>query len=718
MSINHEVKGNLAKLLATENLVIEHKKVSTASFDVINRVLVLPIWDRASSTVYDLLVGHEVGHALYTPADDWRECLTQPIPPDYVNVIEDARIEKLMKRKYPGLARSFYNGYQELNKSDFFSIADEDVSAMSLIDRINLHFKVGAFALIPFSEDEKHFVEMTEEAETFADVILICEQIVSFLKDKYKEEPIEVSIDRQEIMQGQGGQSMSVDLDGDESSDEPQEKKEEGEQQQDDQEDLSSGKKGGGPIEEEVSKTQRSFDSELESLTEKNPNYHETDYVEIPEFNINRIIADNTMLREYLNKNFRIQQSNFGDDVFDQTDNYYRSYKKESSKEVNYLVKEFECKKSADAYARASTARTGVLDTKMLHTYKYNEDLFKKVSIIPDGKNHGLIFILDWSGSMCDYLLDTVKQLLNLVWFCRKVQIPFEVYAFTYEWNDRYADPDAEYDKEICEKKDGHILIHNRFSLMNLLTSKTNSKDFENDCLNLWRLAIRQNRKSYCRHSCPAGMDLSGTPLNESIIALHKIIPMFRDQQKLQKVNVVILTDGDGNGLQYSVDVRRKYGRDVDYLGRNTINDWNALRDRKTGHVYRNFKTDHRNGLTTVLLENLKHNYPYVNLIGFRILSGSEFSYLFRGVNELYRYGDDPRISTALKVWRKEHSYEFNDIGYDALYTLASSKLNQDTSFTVTEDASDAQIGKAFRDTMKTKRTSKKILSSFATLVS
>jgi len=720
MPINHEVKGNLAKLLATENLVIEHKKVATASFDVINRVLVLPIWDRASGTVYDLLVGHEVGHALYTPADDWRECLTQPIPPDYVNVIEDARIEKLMKRKYPGLARSFYNGYQELNKSDFFSIADEDMSAMSLIDRINLHFKVGAFALIPFSEDEKQFVEMTEVAETFADVLMICEQIVSFLKDKYKEEQIEVSVDREEIMQGHGGQSMSVDMDGDESSEEPQQKKEEGDSQIEADEDIATGKKAGGPSDEEVSKTQRSFDSELESLTDKNSHGHETDYVELPKFDINKIVADNTLLRNYINEQFNHQQAQIDKhvDLFAGTDTSYRNYKKESTKEVNYLVKEFECRKSADAYARASTARTGVLDTKMLHTYKYNEDLFKKVSIIPDGKNHGLIFILDWSGSMNDYLLDTVKQLLNLVWFCRKVQIPFEVYAFTYEWNDRYADPDAEWDREICEKKDGHIIIHNRFSLMNMLTSKTNSKDFENDCINLWRLAVRQDRKSYCRYSCPAGLDLSGTPLNESIIALHQIIPMFKNREQLQKVNVVILTDGDGNGLQYSVDVRRKYGRDVDYLGRNTVNDLTALRDRKTGHVYRNFDNGHRNGLTTILLENLKHNFPFVNLIGFRILSGSEFSYLFRGVNEIFRNGDDAKVAAAFKVWRKEHSYEFNDIGYDALYTLASSKLNQDTTFTVTEDASDAQIAKAFRDTMKTKRTSKKILSSFATLVS
>ena len=83
--INQEVKGTLAKLLATENLTVEHRKVTTACFDVDKRVLILPIWKSASNTVYDLLVGHEVGHALYTPNDPFGDCLlyTSPSPRDW-----------------------------------------------------------------------------------------------------------------------------------------------------------------------------------------------------------------------------------------------------------------------------------------------------------------------------------------------------------------------------------------------------------------------------------------------------------------------------------------------------------------------------------------------------------------------------------------------------------------------------------------------------------
>jgi hypothetical protein len=72
---------------------------------------------------------------------------------------------------------------------------------------------------------------------------------------------------------------------------------------------------------------------------------------------------------------------------FSIADEQYQKFKKSAQREVNYLVKEFECKKSADAYARATVSKTGVLDCTKLHTYKYNEDLFRKVSVLPDGQN-------------------------------------------------------------------------------------------------------------------------------------------------------------------------------------------------------------------------------------------------------------------------------------------------------------------------------------------
>ena len=107
MTVQHEIKSQLAKLLATEDLIVEHKQCQTAEFNVGTRVLTLPLWDKASNTVYDMLVGHEVGHALFTPDRDWFKEVQ--MPPQFVNIVEDVRIEKLMKRKYAGLAKSFFN---------------------------------------------------------------------------------------------------------------------------------------------------------------------------------------------------------------------------------------------------------------------------------------------------------------------------------------------------------------------------------------------------------------------------------------------------------------------------------------------------------------------------------------------------------------------------------------------------------------------------------
>jgi len=148
MTVQHEIKSQLAKLLATEDLIVEHKKVETAFFNVSSRVLTLPLWDKASNIVYDMLVGHEVGHALYTPDEEWWK--RYKVPPSFVNIIEDVRIEKLMKRRYAGLSKSFYYGYQELNDDNFFSIDPDNLEEMGFADRINLHFKIGNFVDVPF----------------------------------------------------------------------------------------------------------------------------------------------------------------------------------------------------------------------------------------------------------------------------------------------------------------------------------------------------------------------------------------------------------------------------------------------------------------------------------------------------------------------------------------------------------------------------------------
>ena len=548
--------------------------MSTASFDVVNRVLVLPLWDKASDVVYDLLVGHEVGHALYTPVENWMEKTSIPVPPDYINVVEDARVEKLMKRKYPGLAKTFYSGYNQLNDEDFFSIADEDVSKMSLIDRINLHFKIGAFSLMPFNEKENEFVGMISEAETFSDVITICELIVNYLRDQYQKE--DELTPEQSGEQGSSDSSSQSNMSSSSTSgfDSGDSEGVENSIEDGTPETIS----GGGGADETVSQTQRSFDEATEDLTGDYAS--ETEYVEIPELYMDNIIVGNEDLRGHINKSYTEMAVEYSD-RFDDVDQDYREYKKSAQKEVNYLVKEFECKKSADAYARASVSKTGVLDTKMLHTYKYNDDLFKKVSVIPDGKNHGLIFILDWSGSMYDYMLDTVKQLLNLCWFCRKVQIPFDVYAFTYDWSPYILNSELDELPAKCDRKDRTINIHKRFSLLNFLSSNTTGKEFENDCRNMFRLGASCDRKSCYYLHTPIGLELSGTPLNESIISLHKIIPAFKNANDLQKVNVVILTDGESAGIQYNVDVSRKYGRDVDYMGTGNVNYSTALRDRK-----------------------------------------------------------------------------------------------------------------------------------------
>lgn len=721
--ITQEIKGNLARLLATENLVVEHRNCPTASFDVDRRVLTLPNWDRASSVVYDMLVGHEVGHALFTPNEDWREAAD--CPKDFINVIEDARIEKLMKRKYPGLRKSFAGGYAELNSQDFFDIADENLTEFNLIDRINLHFKVGATALIPFVENEKVFVTRTEEAETFEEVLRIAVDVYEFSnKENQQEQDADVELPQDQTTQGGGSitQELSDDTEGSFSEDQLQEEDNSKSQQPDNNQQPEVPNEvpntGGGAESDQTSKTQGAFDRAAEKLTNRFGG--STYYVEIPDAVVLQdYVADWTEVHDWID-NQRNEYINGGDiklrsAEYDCVDNAYCEFRKQSQKEVNYLVKEFECRKSADAYARSGQSKTGVLDTAKLHTYKFNEDLFRKVTVLPDGKNHGLLFLLDWSGSMSRELFATVKQLLNLTAFCKKVHIPFEVYAFTSEYGcvrriksgkSEYVSNDEYFSSQNCIE--GKIFLQKgMFHMVNFISSRSNSKDYERQCLNLFREAYT-HQYLVC-YRATLGLGLSGTPLNEGIVMLNYILPEFRKQNDIQKVNVCILSDGESCHTSYG----RKYDddhRDISYIRPRRLDEHTCLRDRKTGRVYTNFSGWENN--TNTFIQQLRDRNPHVNVLGFRILPGSQLS------NFVISYGDISQYAEVQKQWKKEKSAIVpNPKSFTAIYAISNSSLDENTDFDVECGAKKTEITKAFKKMLGSKSTNKKLLNSFVEYV-
>ena len=424
MTIKNEIKSQLAKLLATEDLIVEHKRVETAQFDVQSRVLTLPVWD-ASEYVYDMLVSHEVGHALYTPNRNWILEEDYQMNPQFVNIVEDARIEKLMKRRYEGISKTFYRGYTDLVDQDFFQVHNRNVSEMNLADRINLHYKIGSHLDIPFTLEESIFIKKIDNCETFDEVLDISKQLFEYCKEQFEKEKQEQEVDDESGMptegmpNGQGQSSESVPFDDADKSEEgdtddgqptPQEPVGKESQSVEDQPsptgDPVGGREGGNVQEELTVETADSLEDALRNLVQMEG--RENVYIEIPQVDLDKIIVSNKEIHDEIQALHAeitppVRPDNPTGDKrmdyhFDLLYNQYEQglemeknfaqFKKSAQKEVNYLVKEFECKKSASAYARATTSRTGVLDTSKLHTYKYNEDLFKNISVLPDGKNH------------------------------------------------------------------------------------------------------------------------------------------------------------------------------------------------------------------------------------------------------------------------------------------------------------------------------------------
>lgn len=696
-------KSILAKLMATENLIVEQRNVTTASFDVRNRILTVPTLDNnISSNLYDLFMGHEVGHALYTPLEGMMEVHHSNISKSIVNVVEDVRIEKKIKSRYPGLKNSFLRGYKELNDRDFFDTKNKNLNFLNFIDRINLHFKCGVNQGIKFNEKERSLIKEVESTETFEDVIVVSQKIIDYMKEQQEENRKNKNLLNDDLNDdlSEAFDDISFDEGYDETDTEDMEasgdsNSEKSDGDGEDSEDvMKDDLVGNGSFTEEEIKsfTDEAYrKNESQLFAEKGTRYN---YVNIPKIDIEKVILDyKTLYQKYKNEGHRSSEKKFIE------------YRRESSRVVSYLVKEFEMRKNAEQLKRASISKTGELNLNKIFSYQFNEDIFKKITVVPGAKSHGLIMFLDWSGSMSNHIGNTVKQLLNLVFFCKKVNIPFEVYSFIGENGNEF--------NYSSEQKPGDLYIHD-FFLANILSSRMSASEFTFAGGVLMNMS--GNGDTYISGVTPPWLRMYGTPLNESIISAMEIIPEFQKKYKLQIVNTIILTDGDGGYISGFFNKDLKYS-DIRYDEfRNRVSDV-VLVDPVTKNQER-YKSVYGNSWfqTNALISLLKKR-TNSNVIGFYVASQREF------VQNLSKfYGSSMNIEQTENIknkFRKEKFTVVDTTAFDDYYILRSNSLNteEDADFVVKENVTRRGLVTAFSKYTNARVNNRVILNRFIGLI-
>ena len=641
-------KDQLAKLLATENVTVQHSvQANTASFDLKNRVLTLPILKYRDGDVVDMMQGHEVGHALYTDETKWMAALTEEgVHKQILNVVEDARIEKKIKRKYPGIVKNFVSGYTTLYKNGFFGDQANYPSELHLVDRINLHYKLGFTAAIPFFDDELWALDAIDKVETFEDAV----RVTKMLQMAHTEES-----------QTMADHGWGEEGDADDFDFGPKQDGEEEEESSDDPTDNVEGNTPEGdeefmaarPDPDDFDADDHAIDDEEEFSTESNFERSKEDlqdnksdeyvYFNLPKADLSAIVIPYKQISNDLGGYIgHYVDSMMGD---------YNKFRRDSQKIINYMVKEFERRKAANEHRRVSIAKTGILDVNKLHSYKFNEDVFLKNTIMPDGKNHGLVMLLDWSASMSHNMDKTIQQLLNMVWFCQKVNIPFEVYAFTNAYQSArlsksLAHMDSEREKRAAireirnsqkphfSQKAGDLCIRDNFNLFQFLSSRMSARELTRMAKLLYTLGTgMQYRYSETRQSHYPHIDsselheysLSSTPLVEGLMAMIDIIPLFQKTYKLHKTNLMVLTDGEANtgwdGVMRYNEAGLHSGR-MDGFGMQAV--YNDPYTRKTYHMkdmtkYWTYKYQRQ---VIFLLRVMRDRYG-INTIGIFLDSGS-----------------------------------------------------------------------------------------------
>jgi hypothetical protein len=785
-------KDNLARLMAGENLTVVHRKTPTAYFDLKNRLLCCPIFkEDISPELYDLFMGHEVGHALWTPYEGVHSAVTKnKTLKGYLNVIEDVRIERNIRNKYQGLRKSFFTAYNELMEMDFFGVKGKNLQELSLIDKINLITKCGSRINIKLTKEEQFFLDWAMKCETWEEV----EECATAIYEWSKENETRTEQDEQLVPQ-------MFDIGDDEEDEDGEEEEQEGESWEESYEDSEEEEEdnlpevpettgSGQETEEEESEeeaeeeerketggvsnqgTPEQYDDEdgaRESITEHNAHNNEEQF-----------ISETNVVRTQINLKEKGFSDFVTDTLYDYTlvledwseyyeqalkDSYYASridstkkrglhtFKKLESKNkaiINHMAKEFEMRQTALNSRYAFTGKTGKLDMNRLAKYQIVDDVFKRVTYLPDGKNHGVNIMLDWSGSICNEVQDLLEQTFILTMFCRKVNIPHRVYLFSDNISKKPVEVDST--TQYWRDRSGY--------LVEIFSNEMNSKEYKEMFLNMSVLYnhymtdnIRYGRGGKfakklegwnnwfegCEFIDPdqygwidmptdvyptSKYSLGGTPLDTTLVAMRGLLPKFNKAYGIEKSILTVITDG----FSHSADILNlndeERAEQREQMGDGDSWDFSQERDiidPINGRVYpyevkerRYYRNDFKK--TQNLLDWVSKTTG-VTVTGYFVCGrkGDMIS-LLQSCGEIENtYDHDGTIQTMWTKARKE-GVVIKVHGYNKLFLTSASNLGTDGTESLDDEligAKKATILSRFKKNQNAKSTSRFLTNEF-----
>ena len=711
--IANNSKSILAKLLAKENITIVHGNYRTAFFDVEKRTLGLPLWNNLED-VYDLLVGHEVGHALETPPEGWHDADVEipGCPRSYINVVEDVRIEKLIQRRYPGLVSCFKRGYQKLYDDDFFGvneIPELTSDYVNLIDRINLKAKLRELINVEFLDSERDLVNEVFAVETWEDVLEACRKLYAYaLENQTKSPSIPNNSNEEqdgnmdptaETSETSSDKPRSMD-DNDEGEAESQKSagssNEENEEQDESDEVETLSNEGGNDYDQTESQTDKAFRDNEHKLLDQDENGRVVDVCNgFTETQISEMMLDYSYVekcRDHIDAHctYEYKATRYRKSLDDSFDDFMN----ENKKIVQIMAKEFEMRKAAWRSTRAQTARSGSLDVNKLYAYKYTDDIFKRMTNLPDAKNHGMFMMVDYSGSMAGTLGSVIKQILVLTMFCRKVNIPYEVVGFTSQRTNRLQDAYIPYGS----------VDHRDVKLIPLASSSLKKVDQDKCIRQLYNNCYRLDNRIYPYQS--SAEEFGGTPLDEALMAVPSLINKFTKKYNIQKTNFVLLTDGAGGRIQV-----KRHEKEMEVTSYNRA----GYAINVSGNLV---KTDKGDKLTSALLTNLKKHYCS-SITGYFLANARhDFNYALTQADNSISWD---QTNQARRTFMKQKFYSLDNVlGYDRYFILRNDRKSLDTAnedFEVRDNAKKGEIARAFKKYAGSKKANRTLAVKFAETV-